>query len=841
MKRSILLLQLFLMSAVMGFAQETPVSQNGQLQLVGNQLSNECGDPVQLTGMSTHGVMFHSDCYSESSVEALATDWESDLIRLAIYTESSGGTDGYIDGDRDHWHSWIDQMVDYAEDQGIYVVIDWHTLDDNDPNTHKSAAQDFFELMSQRYADRNHVIYEICNEPNSGVNWGTIKSYAQDVIPTIRANDSEGIILVGTPGYSSDVWAAANDPLTGDNAHNVMYTYHFYAGTHYGDRRDHLRTVASEVPVFVSEWGTVSASGGGGVDQGSADAWLSILDGNNNGGVTISSANWSFVDKDEGASALTPNACTENNWSSRTTSGNYIYNYLTQADNFNQCDAAGDDDGDGVTNGNDECPGTEPGTTVDDQGCATLQGDADNDGVIDADDSCANTASDVEVNIYGCEIVNDFVSNVCMGFNNKQGYARTDFEQYYANIDFWNAPDEDNPVYSAERENGELAIDVTDGDPDYATQGFSFGETYEYNGSDYDTSLLPLDVRANPVVQMDVYFEPASGYSQDYVMVEIHLEDTAGNKVNTDALQEVTRQYVSTGSWETISFNFRNGYHEEYDDDGNASYSQDIDFSSIHKVLMWVNPDADADWHQQTINPYNGTWRIDNFSIGYDTDDTEDCNEIRDDDGDGVRIEDDTCANTPPDADVDEDGCADFQRDDDGDGIMNPDDVCPDTEDMTGLDDRGCSDAQDSDHDGVMNENDSCANTPEGASVDAEGCAASQLDDDNDGVTNDQDECPDTEAGTEVDDVGCPVTGVINKVNSNLKVYPVPAEDKITIVQEPKAFDRAEVLDVNGVVVKRAELDAGTQQLSLNKLPKGVYIVKLSGAESVETVRIMIK
>ena len=44
------------------------------------------------------------------------------------------------------------------------------------------------------------MIYEICNEPN-GVDWNTIKSYADQVIPAIRQYDAEAIILVGTPQW----------------------------------------------------------------------------------------------------------------------------------------------------------------------------------------------------------------------------------------------------------------------------------------------------------------------------------------------------------------------------------------------------------------------------------------------------------------------------------------------------------------------------------------------------------------------------------------------------------------------------------------------------------------
>lgn len=877
MKKNLLLVYALLMFAVGTFAQQTPLSANGQLQLVGNQLSNECGDPVQLRGMSTHGVMFHQNCYSEASVESLAGDWNSDLLRLAIYTEPSGGTNGYIDGDQDFWNGWIDNMVDYAKEQGMYVIIDWHILDDNDPNIHKEAAKDFFELMSERYADERHVIYEICNEPNGGTSWGQIKSYAEEVIPIIRANDSEGIILVGTPGYSSDVWAAANNPLTGNNAYNVMYTYHFYAGTHYGDRRSHLRSALSEVPVFISEWGATPASGDGWVDQNSADSWMSILDGNNNGGQLVSSANWSFVDKNEGSAALTSGSCETSDWNNRTTSGNYIHGYLNENRSFNECDAAADDDGDGVPNSDDNCPGTPAGTNVDESGCPALQGDADNDGIIDADDLCDNTPQGVDVNVNGCEITQDFVSNVCVGFNNYQGYAFHDFsEDMVPNLDYWNRPEDNSDVYVAEVSDGELVIDVTNADPDYASMGFSFGEIYDYNGTDYDTSLVPLDIRRNPVVEFDVYFESQS-YGEEDVLVSVQIEDVDGNIANATAAGNPTRDFVDMNGWTTLTFNFEDAVRESYDEDECADppcFYEEIDLSRINKVLMWVNPDAGANWSRPE---YSGTWRMDDFSIGYDESNTLECTEIRDDDGDGVRNKEDLCADTPEGAEVNADGCADFQLDDDNDGVMNPDDecpetpegevdevndrgcspseadddrdgvingndLCPDTQTGVEVDADGCSDAQrDDDNDGVVNANDECPETPEDASVDEQGCALSQLDSDGDNVTDDIDQCPNTNEGAEVDETGCVVTSIMKNTNSNLTIYPVPAHDNVTIDQTIMNFNDAKIMNMNGETINHVQLTSPVQQISLLDMPEGMYIIQLSGNDKLETYRMIIK
>lgn len=63
-----------------------------------------------------------------------------------------------------------------------------------------------------------------------------------------------------------------------------------------------------------------------------------------------------------------------------------------------------DSDGDGVANGQDQCPGTTAGAMVDSSGC---EPDADMDSVADARDACPNTPRGAEVNSRGCEIDSD--------------------------------------------------------------------------------------------------------------------------------------------------------------------------------------------------------------------------------------------------------------------------------------------------------------------------------------------------------------------------------------------------------------------------------------------------
>ena len=96
----------------------------------------------------------------------------------------------------------------------MYVIIDWHILSDGNPQQNQKEALKFFKKMAKKYKNNTNVIYEICNEPNGGTSWSTIKKYAEKIIKGIRTYDKKAVILVGTPNWSQDVDQAALSPVS---------------------------------------------------------------------------------------------------------------------------------------------------------------------------------------------------------------------------------------------------------------------------------------------------------------------------------------------------------------------------------------------------------------------------------------------------------------------------------------------------------------------------------------------------------------------------------------------------------------------------------------------------
>jgi len=119
---------------------------------------------------------------------------------------------------------------------------------------------------------------------------------------------------------------AASSPISDSN---IAYVFHFYAAEH---TRTYFESnvnaaLSANLPVFVTEYGTVMADGDGTHSTANTDAWHTYMDNK-----MISSCAWSVNDKEEAAAFFgtgsTFNMKDWTNQNSMTPSGKYIFNKL---------------------------------------------------------------------------------------------------------------------------------------------------------------------------------------------------------------------------------------------------------------------------------------------------------------------------------------------------------------------------------------------------------------------------------------------------------------------------------------------------------------------------------
>ena len=317
-----------------------PVSYYGAIHTSGGKIIGaKNNQEAMLRGMS----LFWSDAtglpYYKKDVISWAVDnLKMDVFRFAMgitcYSSTQQKSNGCVDSADSLFNGYsyasapesymatVDKMVEAAIENDVYIIIDWHS---HRAEYEKAMAKTFFSAVSKKYANIPNVIYEVYNEPvNTG--WGTIQSYANEIIGEIRKN-TENLALVGTPNWSQ---------LTnygGVNGTNVGYVFHFYAGTHkvgsFGSKITQAKSSGS--PVFITEWGTVNADGAGSADQGATNDWISFMEQNK-----ISNCNWSLRQTNgketsgmfEGSEELSSQGLLEK--ATYSSSGNLVKSYLTK-------------------------------------------------------------------------------------------------------------------------------------------------------------------------------------------------------------------------------------------------------------------------------------------------------------------------------------------------------------------------------------------------------------------------------------------------------------------------------------------------------------------------------
>lgn len=323
-----------------------PVQYYGALGTSGNKIvGQKNGQEAMIRGMS----MFWSDAtgiqyYNKEVIKWAVDNLKIDVFRYAMginYYDSDGGTSNKLDvnysyvGNPDTQKSKIDQMVEAAIENDIYIIIDWHSHRAYD-NSEKNLSKAFFAEMAAKYANVPNIIWEVFNEPAGSFNsWSSIQSYANDVIGGIRDAGNDNLALVGTPNWSQMGSCGGVNPK---NKGNVGYVFHFYAGTHsvgsYGGAVTSCKNGGNAV--FITEWGTTTADGKGDANTSASSSWTDFMEQNK-----ISNCNWSLRQKvttignasEEGSAlfagdkALITQAALSA--ASYTNSGTFVKSYLT--------------------------------------------------------------------------------------------------------------------------------------------------------------------------------------------------------------------------------------------------------------------------------------------------------------------------------------------------------------------------------------------------------------------------------------------------------------------------------------------------------------------------------
>ena len=313
---AIILLCLLYNQSTKAQSTQTPEADNGALRVENYRIVNKNGVAPQLRGISLSWSIWQGrKYYNPAVINWLASDFKVSLIRASMAVQPAHG---YLQEPASQTQL-IENVVDQAIKDGVYILIDWH---DHHSNQHLVQAKDFFKKMSIRYSGVPNVIYEIWNEPEGAISWDTVKNYAMQIITEIRKHDPRNLIIVGSPHWDQDVDVAAADPIIGFK--NIAYSFHFYASDPHhqeGLRAKANRAIKMGLPLMVTEWGVGESNGNGKFDKELVKTWIQWMEDNK-----LSWANWNITDKNETTAILKPGAPKNGGWTNDqlTPAGLYI-------------------------------------------------------------------------------------------------------------------------------------------------------------------------------------------------------------------------------------------------------------------------------------------------------------------------------------------------------------------------------------------------------------------------------------------------------------------------------------------------------------------------------------
>ncbi|MDD3139237.1 MAG: cellulase family glycosylhydrolase [Lachnospiraceae bacterium] len=250
------------------------------LHVSGTQIYDRNNNQVILKGLCTadSGLMYNNwagaDWDTWYNVDSLKTikNWGINTIRLTFSPEQYCQNPSII--------ADYEKYIDLCTESGLYTIISWQVI--GNPKEYASSASTFFNVLSKKYAESPYVIYEICNEPFDST-WDEIKSYSDKIIPAIRKNSPNSLVLVGLP-YTSNTITDSVKSVIGDELpySNIVYTHHIYTGQSMTQSRlDNITEVLkNNIPIMISEWSGTMSNGTDGFNTSTAKTFMRFLENN---------------------------------------------------------------------------------------------------------------------------------------------------------------------------------------------------------------------------------------------------------------------------------------------------------------------------------------------------------------------------------------------------------------------------------------------------------------------------------------------------------------------------------------------------------------------------------
>ena len=218
----------------------------------------------------------------------MAKSWGANVVRIPVHPAA-----WHIHGKKNYL-KMLDQGVGWAKDEGLYVIIDWHSIGNlygekffpasselyppTAYDTTREETLDFWRTMAKHYGGNNTVaFFELFNEPALGGNmgaatWPQWKGVLEDIIKAIRANSGTAVPLVAGFNFGYDLTPVANAPVNAEGIGYVAHPYPMKAKQPWDVNWTHdWGFVAEKYPVILTEVGFLPPDEPGGYNPITGD------------------------------------------------------------------------------------------------------------------------------------------------------------------------------------------------------------------------------------------------------------------------------------------------------------------------------------------------------------------------------------------------------------------------------------------------------------------------------------------------------------------------------------------------------------------------------------------
>lgn len=205
------------------------------LKVDGRFIVDEQGQPFALRGVSIADPdkLVKQKQWRQGLFQEIA-QWGANVVRIPIHPIAwrSRGQDAYL--------AMLDQAVIWANTEGMYLVLDWHSIGHLQTGvfqhpmyeTDRAETFQFWRIVASRYAEVPTVaVYELFNEPTTAggaygrADWHTWKALNEALIDIIRAVDPTAIPLVAGFNWAYDLSRISRHPI---ERPGIAYAIHPY-------------------------------------------------------------------------------------------------------------------------------------------------------------------------------------------------------------------------------------------------------------------------------------------------------------------------------------------------------------------------------------------------------------------------------------------------------------------------------------------------------------------------------------------------------------------------------------------------------------------------------------